>query len=145
MKKEVLHSSAGFTLVEVMVALVVLTIGLLGLAGLQAQGLSGNADAMMRSQATLHIYDIAERMRVNRTDATDSSEYYEINYGDTPAGSLPSLVQDDLTSWLAAVATLPDGKGQIVLTNSSFGMEAAISVQYKDKAGVQTVTVDTTL
>lgn len=42
----------GFSLVEVLVALLVLAIGLLGLAALQAQGLRFNHDAYVRTQAT---------------------------------------------------------------------------------------------
>jgi type IV pilus assembly protein PilV len=141
-----LKRSDGFTLVEVMVALVILTVGLLGLAALQTQGLSGNTDALMRSQATLYVHDMAERMRVNRDDATDSNFYYEVsNYGDSVDGLAPSLVQDDVNTWLTAVATLPSGEGRIVLNSTSFGVEAEISVRYSDKGGVQTVTVDTGL
>ena len=50
---------SGFSIVEVLVALFVLSIGLLGLAALQAQGLRFNHDAYVRTQATNAAYDKA--------------------------------------------------------------------------------------
>lgn len=55
----------GFSLIEVLVALLVLAIGLLGLAMLQGQGLKFNTHAYSRSQATTLAYDILDRMRAN--------------------------------------------------------------------------------
>lgn len=57
--------SSGFSLVEVMVALLVLSIGLLGLAALQTTSLQYNTDSYTRTQATLLAYDIIDRMRAN--------------------------------------------------------------------------------
>lgn len=57
----------GFSLIEVLIALVVLAIGLLGLATLQMTSLQFNSDAYLRSQATVLAYDIADRMRSNMT------------------------------------------------------------------------------
>ncbi len=55
----------GFSLLEVLIALLVLSIGLLGLAGLQGTGLRYNHSAYLRSQATFQTYDMADRMRAN--------------------------------------------------------------------------------
>ena len=60
-----LTRSAGFTLIEVLVALFVLAIGLMGLAMLQTTGLRFNTNSYSRTQATYIAYDIAERMRAN--------------------------------------------------------------------------------
>lgn len=56
----------GFTLLEILVAIVVLSIGLLGLAGLQALSLNNNQIAYFRSIASQQAYDIADRIRSNR-------------------------------------------------------------------------------
>ncbi len=61
------HLHHGFSLIEVLIALVVLAIGLLGLATLQMTSLQFNSDAYLRSQATVLVYDIADRMRINMT------------------------------------------------------------------------------
>lgn len=59
------QSHRGFTLIEVLVTVVVVSIGLLGLAGLQINGLRANLSSEARSKATLLASDIIERMRAN--------------------------------------------------------------------------------
>jgi type IV pilus assembly protein PilV len=59
------HAISGFSLVEVMVALLVLSIGLLGLASLQTFGLKYNQQSYQRTQAVYQAYDIADRIRAN--------------------------------------------------------------------------------
>ncbi len=56
---------SGFSMVEVLITIAVTSIGLLGLAGMQATGLNNNHSAYNRSQATVLAYDIADRMRSN--------------------------------------------------------------------------------
>ena len=63
--------------------MVVLSIGLLGLSGLQTTGLRNNYSAFLRSQATLVTSDILDRMRANREAAKDGD--YDIAYAGTPA------------------------------------------------------------
>jgi type IV pilus assembly protein PilV len=60
-----MNKHRGFTLVEVLIAMMILAVGLLGLAALQASGLKSNQSAYYRSQATQLAYDISDRMRVN--------------------------------------------------------------------------------
>lgn len=55
----------GFTLLEVMIALVIFSIGLLGLSGLQAISLQNNQVAYSRTVATMLAYDLADRIRNN--------------------------------------------------------------------------------
>lgn len=63
----------GFTLIEVMVALVVLAVGLLGMASLMTRSQQSNESAYSRSQATLMAYDIVERIRANLVNQVDAS------------------------------------------------------------------------
>lgn len=67
----IMKKHSGFTLVEVLIAVVILAGGLLGLAGLQAMGLSSNQSAYNRSLATQLASDIADRMRSNPTVAVN--------------------------------------------------------------------------
>lgn len=69
-----LAGSSGFTLIEILVALVVLSIGLLGLAMLQVQGMRFTNESYLRTQATVLAYDIIDRMRANKTGA-DAGDY----------------------------------------------------------------------
>lgn len=56
---------SGFTLLEVLIAVVVFSIGLLGLASLQVMGLRLNHDSLLRTIATIQANDMADRMRTN--------------------------------------------------------------------------------
>lgn len=70
-----LRDKRGFTLVEVLVALVILAIGLLGMATLMMSSLQSSQGAYLRSQASLLTYDIVERMRANYDQAVTSDDY----------------------------------------------------------------------
>ena len=54
-----------------MIALVIFSIGLLGLAGLQAGGLRSNTQAQLRTIAVIQAYDMAERIRANPRGVED--------------------------------------------------------------------------
>ena len=100
----------GFTLLEVMVAMLIVSIGLVGLAGLLITGSKNNQSAYHRSQASWMAYDILDRMRANRTLAKSGS--YDLTLGATPTGT--STASTDLTQWTTQLATtLPGGKGEI--------------------------------
>ena len=64
------YRSQGFTLIEVLIAIIVLSIGLLGLAGLQLTSLRNSNSAYTRSQAVILSYDIVDRIRANRVGFT---------------------------------------------------------------------------
>jgi len=59
----------GFTLVEVLVTVVVISVGLLGIAALQTTSLRSNHESYLRTQATAFADDIIDRIRSNRDDA----------------------------------------------------------------------------
>ena len=120
----------GATLVEVLVALLVLSIGLLGVAALQVSALQTNQGAHVRSQASVLTYDIADRMRANRAVALAGG--YNVLYTVTPSGG--ALNELDLQNWKAALTnTLPTGQGEISLV----GNIALIRVRWTDKSGTQ--------
>ncbi len=121
--------SAGFTMVEALVALVVLSIGLLGVAGLQLTGLRANSSAASRSQASYLADDIIDRMRANRTAALSGS--YNIAMGTAATGTnTPSI---DLIAWQADLTALPAGQGSVAI-NAATGV-ATVSVQWVDSRG----------
>lgn len=70
----------GFTLVEVMVAVVILAIGLLGMATLMMGSLQSSESAYSRSQATLMAYDILDRMRANKVQSGDPSQSFRVTH-----------------------------------------------------------------
>lgn len=126
----------GFTLLEVLVAVLVLAIGLLGLAGLMASSVRNNQSAYQRTQATWLAYDIVDRMRVNRAAALASS--YDTALG-TPAtcAANPSLsgamAAQDLTDWKNSLAcVLPVGDGSVVVAADR---TVTVTVQWNDSRG----------
>jgi type IV pilus assembly protein PilV len=62
-------SSNGFTLIEVLIALLILAVGVLGIVALQFKTLKYSHDASLRSQISFLAYDISDRMRGNRANA----------------------------------------------------------------------------
>lgn len=127
----------GFTLVEVLVALLVLAIGLLGLATLQTVGIKFNQESYLRSQAVLIAYDIIDRIRANPV-AKSAGSYDSVAAGATytaPActGAVNCSTSDiatyDLANWKARIAaTLPAGTGAI----STSGTRRTVTVTWKE-------------
>lgn len=119
----------GFTLIEILVAIVVLSIGLLGLAGLQAYGLQANHGAYMRSQASILAYDIIDAMRANRAAARGGE--YDIALAATPSGT--TISKKDLIAWKAGVAAiLPSGDGAIARATGTQPDRVTVTVQWND-------------
>jgi type IV pilus assembly protein PilV len=141
--------SSGFTLVEVMVSLVVLGIGLLGIAKLVLFSAHSNDSAYLRSQATELAYAILDNMRANRTIAMTQGYDTPLNTAPGVPGPClgvggclpPALAQYDISMWLTRLAAaLPSGTGSIatVTTVAPVGTTATITVQWDD-AAAQTV------
>ncbi|MEJ2686528.1 MAG: type IV pilus modification protein PilV [Gammaproteobacteria bacterium] len=137
--------SRGFTLVEVLVALVVLAIGLLGLAGLQTAGLKYDHSAYQYSQATQLAYDILDRMRANRDTATSTSAYQSALNDPIPGLSVDcgqagntcngnDMALYDINQWKTQLAeTLPGGRASISFTDTATGQRTyTITIQWDD-------------
>ncbi len=115
----------GFTLFEILVTLIVLSIGLLGLAHLQSRGMEGNHRAYLRSQASLLAYDMVDRMRANMW-AVGNGSYDSITAkpangvatctDGTAGGCTPAeMATNDAFEWYGALTTaLPSGFGTVV-------------------------------
>jgi type IV pilus assembly protein PilV len=103
------HNTAGFALLEVLVAVLIISFGLLGLAGLQGTALKNNHSAYLRSLATQFSYDIADRIRANA--ATDYASAVATNHSQCPNATPctpQELAEDDMNTWINAVnAALP--------------------------------------
>ncbi|MCL4721737.1 MAG: type IV pilus modification protein PilV [Gammaproteobacteria bacterium] len=99
----------GATLVEILITVVLVSIGLLGLAGLQLATVQNTNSAAQRFEATTLAWDILERMRANRQRALNGD--YDIAPGEVPAAA--GRPGEDLDAWVAALATLPNGQGGV--------------------------------
>lgn len=111
------HGRRGFTLLEFLIALLIVSFGLLGIAGIIANSMKSNQSAYYRSQAVVMAGDIIDRMRANRitADGGAASPYtspYNLTLAGAPGGG--GVPQADLTEWRSALAaTLPSGNGSV--------------------------------
>lgn len=62
-----MNKTRGFSLVEVLVALIVMSVGMLGIAGLYVQSMQAGRTSMLRHHAVTLAADIADRIRANPT------------------------------------------------------------------------------
>jgi type IV pilus assembly protein PilV len=143
----------GFTLLEVLVALLVMSIGLLGIGKLMMLSARANDSAYMRSQATALGYTILDAMRANRQAAI-------VQGYDTAMGVFPGApgcgatvaaactsgqqAQNDLSQWGNALAVqLPLGQGSVAtvtapdVATGANNVTATIVVQWADKVAEQ--------
>jgi type IV pilus assembly protein PilV len=124
----------GATMIEVLVAIIILAVGLLGLAGLQRVSIQSNYSAYYRSQATLLASDLIDRMRANRTAAKAgsydrTSTAVQCNTNLSPTGT---IANSDITQWLNTIAcTLPSGTGSVSRTGDLF----TVSINWDDTRG----------
>ena len=117
-------AGSGFAMLEVLISVMVLSFGLLGLAGLQAYGLKNNHSAYLRSLATQQAYDIADRMRANRQGVANGKfnlvSGIPTNPGCISSGCTANNLADyDMFQWNTDnAALLPSGSG-VVCRDSS--------------------------
>ena len=113
----IMSRPAGFTLIEVMISVLVMSIGLLGLASLQVTSLRFNNDSSAQTQAAYLASDMADRMRANVSRAADypgkaagaNASCY------TAAGCSPDeMAANDIFEWNEVLRKrLPAGQGSI--------------------------------
>lgn len=118
-------ASPGFSLLEVLVAVLVLSIGLLGVAALQALSLRYNHEAYLRGQAVLLAYDMADRMRANSSAFSSTTSTYitataadngctQTATADAASCTSAQIAAHDLQEWNGSLASLlPSGAGVI--------------------------------
>jgi type IV pilus assembly protein PilV len=158
----------GFTLVEVLVALVVLSVGLLGMAKMVMVSSHSNDSAYLRSQATSLGYQALDSMRAN-LNGSSVTHSYDTAMGVMPGAAGPcvaascnntALALSDVYAWKKQLAlALPAGTGSIA-TSASFPVTATVIVQWDDSvaqkatstatnsvagAGPQSITLETVL
>ncbi|WP_394168835.1 type IV pilus modification protein PilV [Saccharospirillum alexandrii] len=130
----------GIGLVEVLIAVLILAIGLLGLASMQTNGMRMTNGSMSRSQAVFLANDIVERARANR----DNREDYALApnaVGNVGACNLAlaydatlTVAQNDMAEWLNSLACLlPEADASIAFVTASNRM--TVTVDWNRSAG----------
>lgn len=151
-----LQTQRGATLIEVLVSILLLALGVLAMAAMQANAVQYGKVSEFRSVATLLANDLADRMRANHPDGQDMSAYNLTNAYSRPtaAPADPKVVCDatnactsfsdmaayDLAQWLQNVyQQLPEGTAYVsVAPNASQQQTADIWVAWTDPASAST-------
>ncbi len=134
---EYVRREGGVGLIEVLVTLIVLSIGLLGFASLQVRSVQMNQSAMSRTQAINAAYDIVDRVMVNKSAAALNT--YAIAIGAAPP-SMPTTIdspttraQADLNEWFQQVQQLPSGDASLTIVGAN--EQLAVIVCWDDERG----------
>jgi len=152
---QALKRQSGFSLLEVLIAVVILSVGLLGLAGMQVTSLKYVTSSLQRTQATSLAYDMLDRIRVNpngiyttlvTAPASDFSGTTSSHSGsnDDCLGNVVScdaatIANFDLSEWKTAIEDLlPNGQGSVQVRPGT--TEITITVDWTDKREVQGLT-----
>lgn len=126
---------AGFTMIETLVALLVLAIGLLGIAALYLDSLRAGRTAIYRTDAVNLAADLADRIRANNTAVAA----YGITLGGTATAvascettvgcTAGDMANTDLAEWKAELAQrLPGGAGSVVVAPGVGGEPAQYTI-----------------
>jgi len=138
--------SAGLSLIEVLVSMVISAIGLMGLIGLQVGSMRSAKSAHLQSAANLLVGDLADRMRANAgghraplTYATGGT--WAAVAGDSPAATscaaeprctAEERIREDIAAWQRAIAAaLPEGGG-VVLGSAADGYRVVVGWRERD-------------
>ena len=121
----------GVGLIEVLIAVLILSIGLLGIALVQTRSLSGNNSSMARSMAVVASYSILEALRADRANALTGA------YNDTVAGDdcpdSGTLAETQLGHWCDELAaSLGESDSTTGTINCTTAGACTITVQYDD-------------
>lgn len=132
--------SHGFTMLEMLVSLVILSVGLLGVAILQTKGQQFNHVSYLYTQANYLAYDIMDRMRANGTVAKKGGYAKqlpsELSVDCTKQTcSSSQMIDFDLYSWKVLLEqTLPGGEAAIVWSDPNYTISIKWLTEQKDES-----------
>lgn len=127
------HPQAGFSMIEVLIAVLILAVGLLGLGSLQIAGVQNNHSAYQRSQATLLSAEITDAMRANRWGAINGR--YNGVYEDVPDPGT-TIAESDVSTWMSNMrASLPGSEATINVSDTG---EVEVRIRWLDERSEET-------
>jgi type IV pilus assembly protein PilV len=124
-------AQAGFSMVEVLVSLLLMTISLLGISGLMLSGVNNSTGFDLASRASQSANEIMDAMRANSTNAAAYVTAYGTNAA-TLTGTTPA--DADRKQWLETVKRLPGGDGKIEENTPSPGVYQ-VSIRFANCLG----------
>lgn len=129
----------GAGLIEVLVAMLVLAIGLLGIAGLILNGARYSTDSYLRSQATVLVDSIVDRMREQRVNAADFVVSIDTATGSVPDCDLAAAsAAAELACWERALrAAMPTGTTAQIAAITADEYQVVVSWFDRERASSQ--------
>lgn len=117
------HAIAGFTLIEVLISMIILALGLLGLASLQGISLKNNQDAFLFSQANALIYEMSDRIKANKLGwvsipTSPASTCATSCNSATASCSTAQMAASDYCYWLQKATTVLSPNATVAVTIS---------------------------
>lgn len=137
------RGSQGFTLLELMITLVILSVGLLGLATMQTQALKAIVSGGKITIANNLVRNAAERIIRN---SANSGSYAGMNTGNgtrpnCPALTPPPACATDFTEWQSRVTRLPQGLLQVTSTAGASFDTVTVNLSWQDTMGSHSITL----
>lgn len=132
-------SQRGTSLIEVMISVLILGIGLLGIAAMQATALRNSGSSLGRSQAVIQSYAVLDAMRGNRVQALAGSYNMTALECAQPDGAVAgSLATNDINRWITDLknALGPDACGRIECAAGA--AECQVSIRWDDSRASET-------
>lgn len=117
------RTQTGFSLIEVLVSAVIMSVGVLGVAGMQVASLQQNRTALLRSEAQQIAWDIADRMLVN-----PDADYGGITFAAAPTlgtncftntCSPEAMAAFDIAQWKCSISSVNSSGVEHTACNSS--------------------------
>jgi len=134
----------GFSLVEVLIALVIMSVGMLGIAGLYVHSMQAGRTSLFRHHAVTIAGDVADRIRANPTAAAAyTGAGADSNCVDGGIDCTPAqMASNDIFSWAQqAASALPTGTVNIVFDNGPSPPTYQITVQWNEPGQVLTYSI----
>ena len=137
------RNTKGFTLLEVMVSLVILEVGLLGLAAMQGQALRATGMGGNVAIANTIARDVAERIMKNARNVGA----YDLMATDTglrpncPNIAPPPVCEQDFTDWQNTITNLPQGVLQISSTVGAAFDSVIMTISWQDGMGSHSINI----
>jgi len=141
------RAQRGFNLLEVLIAIVVLSIGLIGLGLLELKGVQYTRDSYARTQAAILAESLADRMRANPEGATNALYVLSSDEGDT--GTFPTdpaqccspadiAAADQVAWWNMVTGNLANAQANVALDGNG---HYSIGLQWSEEQNTQSFTL----